>query len=334
MLKTLDVCGIGNAIADVSVNVEDLFLRTHAFDKGSSDLIDAAKQEALLAEFPPSAISFSSGGSVANSLFTIRQLGAETAFQGKVGNDQFGRRFSAELEEVGIKVGPNFTAQGHTGVSLIMVTPDGERTMRTSLGAAAGFVPSDVYEDFIKASKWLFIEGYLLPLGEEARAGIAQALSFARRHNCKTALTLGAVPLVQEFRTEMLGLLDRIDLIIGNDEEAQVLTGVTDWESALKSLQEMVPNAVISAGERGVLAAFDGRVFQTSAFPPAQIVSSVGAGDTLAGGVLYGLAKEISPKDFLSGGCMLATKVLEQAAARLTQRVKEYWDEAVTRAAT
>ena len=325
MQKSLDVAGVGNAIVDVLVHADDTLLSAESFDKGSSDLIDEARQQLLLSSFPASQQALASGGSVANSVDVVASLQARTGIMTRLGMDAYGDHFLQDLIARGVTYGQSIQVQGKTGVSLVITTPDGQRTMRTSPGVTKDIDRTDIHRDIIQESEWLFLEGYLLFNGANGLDAIHAALDYAEQANTRVALTLASEHVASQYQTELQDIIDRTDLIVGNKEEALALTGAQDGVDAFQQLCNTGCDVAMSDGPNGVHICFQGKESFVPVFKPSQIVSTVGAGDTLAGGMLFGLVQRVNPEKAVLGGCYLASQVLQQDGARLERNYLNDW---------
>jgi sugar/nucleoside kinase (ribokinase family) len=314
-----DVLGLGSGVVDVAVHKGFSYLAQHSFAPGSSEIIEAEEQRVLLASIDPSEEIKSSGGSVANSTNAVMKLGGDTFFAGKVGNDRYGQHFIDELRRDGVSFGRSFQVEGPTAVSFIVVTPDGERTMRTALGVARDLSPADIDRDAIRSSEWIFVEGYLFANGASSQEAVRFAVNEAAKCGTKIAVTLASEFIASEYRALFEETLDKAKLVIGNKKEAMKLTDRPTFESAFDDLRGTGADLAISSGPDGVHIRFDGRETLVPAFSPRQMVSTVGAGDSMAGGLLFGLTHGFTPEKSILGGCYIATNVIQQDAARLSR---------------
>lgn len=327
MQKSLAVTGAGNAIVDVIVHADDHMLASESFDKGSSALIDEARQQVLLKSFPQNKQFLASGGSVANSIDVIASLHANTGILTRLGLDRYGDHFLKDLIDRNVQHGQSIQVQGKTGVSLVITTPDGQRTMRTAPGVSGDFSPNDVHKDLIEQAEWLFLEGYLLLNGKDGLNAVHAALDYAEQSGTKVALTLASEFVASNYQTELQDIIDRSHLIVGNKEESLALTGAQSADAAFQTLANTACDLAISDGPHGVRICFQGKESFVPVFKPSQIVSTVGAGDTLAGGMLFGLVQKVDPEKAVLGGCYLASQVLQQDDARLTRDYLSEWSQ-------
>ena len=315
MRKSLDVVGIGNAIVDLQLLVSDDDIAALGAKKGEMSLVDHNKQRELLAGLQNKNFSRRSGGSAANTVITIAQLSGRTAYGCLVGDDELGCGYLDEMKELGVRVPVLAKQQAVTGTSLILITPDAERTMLTHLGASADFGPEHVPESEIEQAAWLYIEGYLFS-SERGRDAVRRAIDVALKSDTKIALTVSARFIIEVFGEPLREAVSHSSLVFANADEAKCYTGAADEFSALQQLKSEVPGVVITRGGKGVLVHFDGLDEEIQALPVGA-VDTTGAGDTLAGGFLYGINRAYSPRDSGRLGCLLAGKVVAQLGPRL-----------------
>src|SRR5919108_2919150 len=188
-MKEYHVCGLGNAIVDIFIEVSNEEFSELGYERGTMRLVDVADQNALVARFHHREPRLVSGGSVANSIIALSQLGGRGAFIGCVGDDRYGLFYATEFEELNIDIGKPVIVGEATGTSVILITPDAERTMRTSLAVSSHLAARHVEEERIKKSEWLFIEGYVFANPETGQTAIREAIQLAKRHDTKIAIT-------------------------------------------------------------------------------------------------------------------------------------------------
>jgi len=309
------VYGIGNAIVDLHVRGSDADIKRLGLEKGAMLLVDESEQKKILTVVAKDEVHYSSGGAAANSIIAIAQLGGKAAYGCIVGQDERGDFYLEEMELLGIKVVNPQIPDQPTGTSVVIVTPDGERTMNTHLGATAGFSRANVNEDLLKSAEWLFVEGYLFtsPNGQEA---IAHAIRTAHENGVKVALTFGDAFIPEVFRSPVNAAIDKADLLIANLSEAMAITLGTTEEEAFSMLTKNCPKVVMTLSERGAWISWDGKETRVPAFP-ADVVDATGAGDMFAGAFMYGLTHGQTPEKSAELGCFLAGKVVSQVGARL-----------------
>src|SRR5256714_9725409 len=274
-----DVLAIGNAIFDVLVQTDEGFLAAHGMTKGGMSLIDEARAAAIYRDMGP-AVEMS-GGSAANTIVGIANLGARAAYVGKVKDDQIGRLYTHDIRAAGVAFETKAASDGPaTGCSYILVTDDGERTMNTYLGAAQQLMPDDIDAAQIAASKIVYLEGYLWD-PKNAKEAFVKAATIAHDAGREVALTLSDSFCVDRYRDEFLDLMRKgtVDLIFANESELHSLYQTADFEGALKQLRADTKLGVVTRSEKGcVVAAKDG-VTAVPAFPIQKLVDTTGAGD-------------------------------------------------------
>src|ERR1700756_2823764 len=272
-----DVLGIGNAIFDVLVRTDEKFLADHGMTKGGMALIDEARATAIYEDMGP-AVEMS-GGSAANTIVGVANLGARAAYVGKVRDDQIGRMYIHDIRAAGVAFETKPAADGPaTGCSYILVTPDGERTMNTYLAAAQELTPADIDADQIAASAIVYLEGYLWD-PKSAKEAFVKAATIAHGAGRQVALTLSDSFCVDRYRDEFLDLMRKrtVDLVFANESELHALYQTSDFDTALKQLRSDVGLGVVTRSEKGcVVAAKDG-VVAVPASPIEKLVDTTGA---------------------------------------------------------
>ena len=290
MTAAYDVAGIGNAIVDIIAPCTDEFITGQRLNKGGMKLVDEGEASALYDAMAPGVET--SGGSAANSLAGLASLGGRGAFMGKVASDQLGEVFAHDIRAIGVHFDTPFLDCGPaTGKCLINVTPDGQRTMTTYLGAAALLSPPDVNPETVAAAEVVYLEGYLFDPGE-AREALLKAARIARENGRKVALTLSDAFVVERWRDALLAFLDEeVDLLFANEVELNALfqTGA-DFDAALQALKGRVAMAAVTRGPQGSVILAGDDVCSVPAEAVDRVVDTTGAGDQYAAGFLYGLA--------------------------------------------
>lgn len=327
-MKSLDVCGVGNALVDILVRVSEPALARLGLEMGTMRLVSPEEQQALLAETEDHEPHLVSGGSVANSIVALSQLGAKTALLCSVADDKYGLFYTNECKSYGIALPNPPIINGASGTSLCIITPNAERTMRTALGASSLISGSHIHEETVEASKWIFLEGYIFSNPGTGHEAVRSAVTLAKKHGTKIALTLSESWVVESFRPLIEEVLEQSSLVFANDKEASALAGTSSLEEAFSLLAQKYKGVVITAGERGALVSYEGTTGEVPSFQ-CKPIDLTGAGDMFAAGFLYGIIGGINPLDAAKGGCYLASKVITQIGARLQGNITDYWREAL-----
>jgi sugar/nucleoside kinase (ribokinase family) len=325
-MKPFTLCGLGNAIIDIFVEVSEAEFASLGFERGGMVLVDVAEQKTLLDRYQNHEPRLVSGGSVANSIIAFSQLGGQAAFIGCVGDDRYGLFYVSEFEELGIEIGNPIIFNESTGTSVCIVTPDAERTMRTCLAVASHLAARHVDEARIKSSEWLFFEGYVFANPETGQTAIQEAVRVARQHGTKIAITCSDAFVVQAFGGALNDALQHADLFFCNESEACAVTGAGTAEEAFDKLKGKVPSAVVTNGPHGAYIRHGGVETHVPAFP-SEPKDLTGAGDMFAGSFLYGITHGVPPEQAGRAACFLAHKVITQVGARLHHGTIQYWDE-------
>lgn len=318
-----DVLGIGNAIFDVLVQTDEGFLAAHQMTKGGMALIDEARALAVYKAMGPA--TEMSGGSAANTIVGIAGLGARAAYVGKVKDDQIGKLYSHDIRAAGVSfTTPAAIGGPATGCSYILVTPDGERTMNTYLGAAQDLTPDDIDPAEIAASAMVYLEGYLWD-PKSAKEAFLKASKIAHGANRQVALTLSDAFCVDRYRDEFLELMrsGTVDTIFANESELHALYQTSDFDTALGQLRDDVKLGVVTRSEKGCVVASKDGVVAVPAFPIDRLVDTTGAGDLFAAGFLFGLVRGVGHHDCGRLGALAAAEVIQHIGARPQVSLKE-----------
>ncbi|MGR7994088.1 adenosine kinase [Xanthobacter sp. ZOL 2024] len=312
----LDVLTIGNAIVDVLARAEDDFLATHAMNKGGMALIDEPRAEQVYAAMGPG--TEISGGSAANTAVGVASLGARAGFIGKVKADGLGTVFGHDIRAAGVAFATPAAADGPaTARCLILVTPDGERTMNTFLGAAQSLAVADIDPAQVEAAAVTYLEGYLWD-PPAAKTAFLAAAEMAHKAGRKVALTLSDSFCVDRYRAEFLDLIrsGTVDLAFCNEAELKALYETADFDTALVALRRDAKEAVVTRSEKGASFVTSGAVVSVPAVPVERVVDTTGAGDLFAAGFLAGYTKGLDPASALRVGALAAGEIITQLGAR------------------
>jgi sugar/nucleoside kinase (ribokinase family) len=318
----LDVLCIGNAIVDVIANASDDFLTREGLVKGSMRLIDAEEAERLYSHMGPA--HQVSGGSAGNTAAGVAALGGRAGFIGQVAPDQLGEFYRHDLTAAGVEfITPAADVGEPTARSMILVTPDGHRTMNTFLGAAQHLPKEALDEQQIRDSAILYLEGYLWD-PETPRYAMVRAIEVAREAGRKVAFTLSDTFCVDRHRDGFNQLLDRrrIDILFANQAEVEALAGVAHLETAVAAVAKKVETLVVTCSEEGALAVRNGERADVPAELIRELVDTTGAGDLFAAGFLFGTARDKSLAQSLRLGAIAAAEVIQHYGARPEKDLK------------
>ena len=311
-----DVLGMGNAIVDVIARADDDFLVAQGMHKGTMALIDEARAQAIYAAMGPAVES--SGGSAANTIVGVASFGARAAFIGKVKDDGLGHAFAHDIRaaKVVFETSPASTGPS-TARCYIMVTPDGERTMNTYLGAAQDLKPSDINDAQVASAAVTYLEGYLWD-PPQAKEAFVKAAGIAHKAGRRVALTLSDAFCVDRYRAEFVDLIRKgvVDIIFANERELHSLYETADFDTAVKALRGEAKLAVVTRSERGCLVVSRDAVEAVAAEPVEQVADATGAGDLFAAGFLVGLARGKDHRIAARLGALAAAEVIQHIGAR------------------
>ena len=309
----MKILGIGNAIVDVICKVDDDFIIKNNLIKSTMKLFfDENEFKKLLIDLKIEKTV--SGGSVANSMVGISQLGGEAGFIGKISDDEFGAKYEEGLKIENVEY---FYSKKKevlpTGTCLILVTPDSERTMCTFLGTAGKINENDIDPDIIKKSEMVFLEGYLWDEGEPKRA-----FNKAINNSNKVALSLSDQFCVERHKAHFLNLVkNKIDITFANEQEITSLIDAKNFNEVINFSKQLGKLIVLTRGEKGAVSVFGEEVIEISSQKNIKIVDLTGAGDLFAAGFLYGYINKLSTKKCLEKGTEMSSKIIQSIGARL-----------------
>ena len=308
----MKILGIGNAIVDVICKVDESFIKENNLTKSTMKLVDESELKKLLSTLKIEQTV--SGGSVANSIVGLSQLGNKVGFIGKVSDDQFGSRYEEGLKKENVDFFySKKKEETPTGTCLILITPDSERTMVTFLGTAGKISEKDINVDAVKKSEILFLEGYLWDEGEPK-----QAFEKAINNSNKVAMSLSDLFCVERHKPHFFELVkNKLDITFANKQEIMSLIDAKKFEDVVDFAKEVNKLIIITLGEKGALAVNKNQVVECSAKDNLKIKDLTGAGDLFAGGFLHGLINNKSIKESLDIGTEMSSKVIQIIGARL-----------------
>ena len=316
MNRGLDVLALGNAIVDVLAYADERFLLAQSLRKGTMQLIDEERAESLYAAMGPTAIV--SGGSAANTAVGAAQLGAKVGFVGKVKADELGHLFTHDLRATGVAFDVAASPSGPaTARCFVLVTPDGERTMNTFLGASQTLGPDDVDPDTVAGARIVYLEGYLWD-PPAAKDAFRKAVEIAHGAGNKVALSLSDPFCVDRYRSEFRALLrdGSVDILFANQHELKSLYETADEDSAVSAFRAENVLGVVTRSSEGAIVIGRDHTVSVPACPVSAVVDTTGAGDLFAAGFLAGLAKDRHTRDCARLGALAAAEIIGHLGAR------------------
>ncbi len=320
--KPLDIFGIGNALVDTTIETSDSEIQALGLKKGQMQLIDDTRLLELLHAFRGTQHERASGGSAANTLITAQGLGLNCAYACKVADDENGRFFINDMKTLGVQLSldPQNLESGTTGICLVNVTPDAERTMSTYLGTTADFSSTEIDFTQLQAAKLLYIEGYLMPSPSGLEAA-QQAHHYAIKHKIQTALTLSDLSMVTYFKSELNSLISYqgVDVLFCNEEEAKHFTECDTPEAAINALSEKARLIAMTRGSKGAWIMKDKTLYTIPAIE-TKAIDTNGAGDAFAGAFLAGIFQGLSLEKAGKLANSVAAKVVSQYGPRLSKK--------------
>ncbi len=315
---TKKIIGMGNAVLDILAPVTEEFLKSKNLEKGSMTLVDQEVSDNILKEIQP--IKKDSGGSVANTIVGISLLGSDSSFCGKVKNDLLGKEFKQDMEKTNTAFLCYQSSEGlPTARCIVFVTPDGERSMQTFLGASTTLNEIDIKEDFFNGVDFLLIEGYLWS-SDSARKAIEKSISISKNKNIKTIFSLSDFNLVRMFKKDFTDFIkSHVHILIGNENEFNEIFGDNEELTFIKeSSTELM---VKTMGANGVEVIQTNKVNAINSPVVQSVVDTTGAGDMFASGFLYKMLKGIDPLECAAFGCKMASLIIQQYGARPSQDI-------------
>lgn len=320
-MQKYDVFGVGNALVDTVVLVKDDFLISNNISKGVMTLVDSPTQEKLLKNLSDYKKERKSGGSAANTMIALANCGGSGIYSGKVANDENGDFYKKDMEIAGIDFEVLPSKQGSTGTCLVLTTKDAERTMLTHLGISTFLDKSDIDLDKLKISKISYVEGYLWD-GDSTKSASIEAIEHSKKNNIKVAYTYSDPFCVNRSRNEFIQITkEYVDYVFCNSEEAKSLSQIEDPLKAIEFIGKLGATVFMTAGANGAYIFDSGKIEHVSGFP-VKAIDTVGAGDCFAAGVLFGLTHGFSLIHSCKWGNYLASRIVTQLGARLTESLK------------
>lgn len=312
------VTAIGSALLDITAEIDNELLAELQLTKGGMHLVEAGQSHAILQRISEIKVLYSAGGSAANAVAGVVDLGGNGLFLGSVGNDEYGRMYINETEQSGVKANLGKYSE-MTGTAITLITPDGERTFATHLGAALNFSESDVHESDITASSILHLEGYLFEMDNLYNACL-KAMQIAKQNGVLISIDLADSLLIERIYDRMYGVVEKYaDIVFADEDESYRFTGKKEVE-ALDELEKLCTLAVVKIGERGSLIKINGQ-FQKIEPVETKVINTNGAGDMYAAGILYGVTHGL---DIAASGRLAsaaASLVVGRSTARLCEKI-------------
>ena len=312
-----DLVGIGNALVDIEVQVDDAFIEKTSVTKGGMTLSSIEDQNNILESLRSSPKKISSGGSAANTIHGASLLGAKSYYLGRVANDSHGKHYTEDMQNCGVGFsGPGSDEQG-TGTCVVLITPDTERTMLTHLGVSSSLHPENVDETIVKNSRSVYVEGYLWT-GDGTREAGQHMAGIAKKEGIPVSFTLSDSFVVNSFKESLIEFIDSyVDILFCNEVEAKAMTGESDSLSAFKKLQATVDTVFLTLGSKGSLVGKGGQEPVEVKTFPVKAVDTTGAGDLFAAGALYGVLNNHSLEESAVIGSYCAAQVVSHMGGRL-----------------
>lgn len=313
--KDIQLCGIGNALVDVQLEIADDELASVGFEKGTMTLVERETQEESLERFEGKKMHLSSGGSAANTIIAYSSFGGKAAYKTAIGKDEMGRFYAGEFRKLGIILSATESYNNPTGTCLLYITPDAERTQATFLGANEDYSREGLDEETIRRSEWLYIEGYKLT-SDAGFEAVTRSIELAKENCTRLALTLSDKFIVDVFRQRVDDIIGDMDLIFCNDLEARSYTEKDNNEAAYQELKKLGCDFAMTMGPKGSLLSWKGQDLEIPAYE-AKSVDTTGAGDMYAAGFFYGLTHGRKPEVAGRLGSLAASRIVSQYGARL-----------------
>lgn len=317
---------IGNALLDVLSHATDAFIeeqhQKHGMERGAMTLINEHRAIELYNDMGP-AIEVS-GGSAGNTMACFASLGGKGAYIGKVADDQLGMVFRHDLKTIGVHYDTTpLVLSAPTGRCLILVTPDGERTMNTCLGAAVELTPDDIDDGLVASAAVTYLEGYLFD-PQHAKEAFVKAATIARKAGRKVALTLSDPFCVERHRKDFLTLIDNhVDILFANEEEIKSLYNVLEWSDVRAAIDRKCDMAVLTRSEKGAVVFHNDDIYEIPAEKVNKVVDTTGAGDAFAAGFLYGYTEGMNPGECARIGAIAAAEIISHMGPRPETSLEE-----------
>ena len=312
-----DLLGIGNALVDIEVRVDDEFIEQNSLTKGGMTLFSVEKQQKILKKLHSLSTKISSGGSAANTVHGLSVLGGTTYYIGRVANDVYGKLYAEDMLSCGVAFPGTGNGLSNTGTCVILVTPDSERTMLTHLGVSSLLHPGNVDEKTIENSGMVYIEGYLWT-GENTRNAAEKLAQIAKKNKTPVAFTLSDAFVVNSFKKQLTDFIrDNVDILFCNDVEAKAMGETEDVQEAFDELKKIAETIFVTRGEKGSWASNPTEEKVAVNVFPTKAIDTTGAGDLFAAGALHGIIRNYSLKESAIIGSYCASEVVSHMGGRM-----------------
>jgi len=327
----LDVYAIGNALVDIQMQVKDSLLTELGFEKGNRYPTERDRQEEILRRLLGSdsldsarkagKLQTAAGGSAANTMYGISQLGGRAGFCGKIANDELGALYAEHMRQSGVVFKENM-GQGMTGACVVLISDDAQRTMLTCLGVSGQIDYEDIDDELLKHSRYIYLEGYLFE-SECATRTMLRSVAIARKNGVKIALTASDADCVDRHRGLLVQLIKNdVDLLFANTREAQVLSGANNNKVALRVLSDWCEGVAVTDGEHGSMVSFNGDVTKIAPYSVSAL-DTTGAGDAYAAGLLYGIVNGHTVRESGTIASLFSAKVVTQVGSRHNDDIQQ-----------
>lgn len=325
------ITALTHPLVDILHPCDAVFLRELGLTAGTYGMLTKSEQDHLIQACGTIAAPITIGGSAANSVSCARQLGVPCTMLGLAGDDSYGHLLHKKMRQLDIQAPLQLVEDTRTGTCLSLITPDGERTMRTCLGVSTHLSAEHVTPAVIAASSWILIEGYFLTASERNEAALFKAVELAKTAGVKIAFSAAAEFVIQAKKSLILeNILPHVDLLFANAAEAMVLTDARSITDSLSVLTQIVPAAAITLGKEGASGFMAGKNWYAPAYSPDKpIVDTTGAGDVFAGAFLAGITVDHSPELAAKKANKLSSIIITKHAALLPNDAKSIWKEAL-----
>tara|TARA_B100000886_G_scaffold338624_1_gene301912 strand:- start:3510 stop:4520 length:1011 start_codon:yes stop_codon:yes gene_type:complete len=321
LIKTHTIFGIGNPLIDIVINVQEEDLIKLEMNKGTMDLVSGDRQMEIIKYFKGTNILYSPGGSAPNTIIACSGLGIDSFIQGKIGNDKFGSIYLDQIKNCDVRSGI-IQSDGATGSSIVLVTPDGERTMNTHLGLCRDFSADDLDIDTLAESKYLYFTGYMWDT-ETQKSALKKAISVCKKNDVKIVFDVADPFVVNRNRLEFLDMLrNSIDIVFANKPEMEILFNNKKIENSIKKIMQYVTSGAIKLGKEGAIV-FNNDVHYRTLARPVEVLDTTGAGDMFAAGFLSSLTRKVTLDKAGKIATYLAGEIIKVNGAQINKKTIE-----------